>query len=94
MQVVTCTGAHVRTLRIVLPDKILRLMTCLIIIILLSKTMCVSLISYATIFLLLFCLLFHILYTGNAFFFFFFFLQILVFCQCAFDVFDNMIALA
>ena len=70
---VTCTGAHVRTLRIVLPDKILRLMTCLIIIILLSKTMCVSLISYATIFLLLFCLLFHVLYTGNAFFFLSFF---------------------
>ena len=35
-----CTCVH--TLRIVLPDKILRLMTSLIIIILLSKTMCVS----------------------------------------------------
>ena len=62
---VMCTGAHVHTLRIVLPDKILHLMTYLIIIILLSKTMCVSHTQqyFCSFVLLTFC---QVLCTGNA----------------------------
>ena len=86
-----CTGAHVRTLRIFLPDKILRLMTSLIII-LLSKTMCASHTQqYFCSFVLL--TFFQVLCTGNALKKRSF-LQILVFCQCAFGVFDITIALA